>query len=641
VQRKNAALAIVANLISSHCYPMEASPSNSDDLTDQNVPAVVDRPDQREPDAGEISSSETPQQKSGWLKSAMSWTASAATHVVAVGVQKAGAVSVKAAELAIKGSQKTVELASRGTEKGKELLSAGKDKAKKLTAETKEKAVVYAQYSKEKAVQIRAASGGFVSSAASSIASGRVRLNQTLKRASEMVAPHNDAHMAEILSINDAAKQIHVATPVYLKALCDNWLSLWDENKTIESSSWRQLFNSSDAIKCLTLRILSDCTAAKDVCPSAVNLVIGALHSDEEHARRILLSAMDAARSLKGSRIGPRLCEIVGSACVHSSESSDLKLATERLRVEQKHHEGVVLRLQSLPKIDEHGKTDLPASADSEDDILRERLLQSAELIDSNNRMISLVDDIDKILKTTALSASELEQFVSQVELQRNLIEQDLGHVRIKQQEVSSKISDADAELLKISDSTQLELVAAEESRDAIKQRISELEAQLVHARADLAAAENHLIHVRHAGEVSKKNQLQEHDTLQKQFAGLIAEASQDECELRGIQTIESLLKSFSLETSAAYSKIISEMQQTSCRCKEDHLSAMTTHCRHLVSSTSVMRRQVEFLNSEIADLDVKASKLQELGMTKELKSIPLQKQVRDVLPSEFRLMYN
>jgi hypothetical protein len=43
------------------------------------------------------------------------------------------------------------------------------------------------------------------------------------------------------------------------------------------------------------------------------------------------------------------------------------------------------------------------------------------------------------------------------------------------------------------------------------------------------------------------------------------------------------------------------------------------------------MRRQLEFLNSEIADLDVKASKLQELGMSKELKSIPLQKQVRSI----------
>ena len=54
----------------------------------------------------------------------------------------------------------------------------------------------------------------------------------------------------------------------------------------------------------------------------------------------------------------------------------------------------------------------------------------------------------------------------------------------------------------------------------------------------------------------------------------------------------------------------------------------MTLHCRHLVSSTSIMRLQVEFLNSEIADLDAKASKLHELGMAKELKSIPSQKQV-------------
>jgi uncharacterized protein YlxW (UPF0749 family) len=100
---------------------------------------------------------------------------------------------------------------------------------------------------------------------------------------------------------------------------------------------------------------------------------------------------------------------------------------------------------------------------------------------------------------------------------------------------------------------------------------------------------------------------------------------------LRGIQTIESLLKSLSVEISAAHSKIISDMQQTSSRCKQEHVSAMTTHCRHLVSSTSVMRRQLEFLNSEIADLDVKASKLQELGMSKELKSIPLQKQVRSI----------
>jgi hypothetical protein len=548
----------------------------------------------------------------------MSWTASAATHVVAVGVQKAGAVSVKAAELAVKGSQKTVELASRGTEKGKELLSAGKDKAKKLTAETKEKAVVCAQYSKEKAVQIRAAGGGFVSSAASSIASGRVRLNQTLKRASEIVAPHNDVHMAEILSINDAAKQIPDATPLYLKALCDNWIAQWNENKTIESSPWRQLFTSSDAIKSLIYRILSDCTASKDPCSTAVNLVIAALHSDEEHARRILLSAMDAARSLKGSRIGPRLCEIVGSACVHSSESSDLKMAIERLRDEQKHHENVVQRLRSLPQIDEHGKADSHVSADSEDDILRERLLQSAELIDSNHRMISLVDDIDEVLKNTGRSAFEIEQFVSQVVSQRNLIEQDLSQVCTKQQEFSSKISDADAELIKSNHSVQLEIVAIEASRDAIKQRIEELETQLVHARAELTSSENHLVRVRQAGEVSKKHQVLQQDEL-------------NECELRGIQTIESLLKSLSVEISAAHSKIISDMQQTSSRCKQEHVSAMTTHCRHLVSSTSVMRRQLEFLNSEIADLDVKASKLQELGMSKELKSIPLQKQVRSI----------
>ena len=136
---------------------MESSPSNSDHSADQNIQAVGDCAQQLVPDTQEIGSSAPPQQKSGWLKSAMSWTASAATHVVAVGVQKAGAVTVKAAELAIKGSQKTVELASRGTEKGKELLSAGKDKAMKLSANTKEKAVVYAQYSKEKAVQIKAA----------------------------------------------------------------------------------------------------------------------------------------------------------------------------------------------------------------------------------------------------------------------------------------------------------------------------------------------------------------------------------------------------------------------------------------------------------------------------------------------------
>ena len=610
---------------------MESSPSNSDHSADQNIQAVGDCAQQLVPDTQEIGSSAPPQQKSGWLKSAMSWTASAATHVVAVGVQKAGAVTVKAAELAIKGSQKTVELASRGTEKGKELLSAGKDKAMKLSANTKEKAVVYAQYSKEKAVQIKAASGGFVSSAASSIASGRVRLNQTLKRASEMVAPHNDAHMAEILSFNDASKQIPLATPVYLKALCDNWIALWDENKTIENSSWRQLFSSSEAIKCLTLRILSDCTVAKDPCASAVKLVIGALHSDQEHAQRILLSAMDAARSLKGSRIGSRLCEIVASACVHSSESSDLKLAIEKLRDEQKLHESVIQRLQSLTQIDGHGKTDSSASTDSEDDILRDRLLLSASLIDSNNRMLSLIDDIEGILKTTGLSASELEQFVSQVVSQRSVIEQDLSNVRLKQQEISSKLSDVDSELIQTHDSTHLELVAAQESRDAIKQRIEELEAQLAQARAELVASENNLVRVRRAGEASKKHQLQEQDSLQKQFNGLVEDASQDECELRGIQTIESLLKSLSLEISAAHSKVVSDMQQTNGRCKGDHLSAMTMHSRHLVSSTSVMRRQVEFLNSEIADLDVKASKLQELGMAKELKSIPLQKQARDI----------
>ena len=323
---------------------MEANLDNSHDLTPhQDVLVADDGGHELAPNAHGDGSSE-PSQKS-WLKSALSWTASAATAVVTVGVQKAGAGAVKAAELALKGSQKTVELASRGTERGKELLSAGKDKAKKLSAETKEKAVVYAQYSKEKAGQIRAASGGLVSSAASSIAFGRVRFNQTLKRASEMVAPHNDAHMAEIVDINDAARQVPHATPVYLQALCENWIKLWDENKTIESSSWRQLFCSSEAVKSLTLRVLIDCTAAKEPCPSAVRLIVGSLHSDEEHARRIVSSAMDAARSLKGSRIGVSLCDIVGSACVHCSESSDLKLALERLRVEQKQYDSVVQRL--------------------------------------------------------------------------------------------------------------------------------------------------------------------------------------------------------------------------------------------------------------------------------------------------------
>ena len=116
---------------------------------------------------------------------------------------------------------------------------------------------------------------------------------------------------------------------------------------------------------------------------------------------------------------------------------------------------------------------------------------------------------------------------------------------------------------------------------------------------------------------------------MQKQLDGLTADASRDESELCGIQTIESLLKSLSLEIGAAHQRIIAEMQQTHGRCKDDHLSAMTLHCRHLVSSTSVMRRQVEFLNSEIADLEAKASKLQELGMVKEFKSIPSQKQAR------------
>jgi chromosome segregation ATPase len=245
--------------------------------------------------------------------------------------------------------------------------------------------------------------------------------------------------------------------------------------------------------------------------------------------------------------------------------------------------------------------------------------------------MISLVDDIDEVLKNTGRSAFEIEQFVSQVVSQRNLIEQDLSQVCTKQQEFSSKISDADAELIKSNHSVQLEIVAIEASRDAIKQRIEELETQLVHARAELTSSENHLVRVRQAGEVSKKHQVLQQDELKKQYTGLVAEASQDECELRGIQTIESLLKSLSVEISAAHSKIISDMQQTSSRCKQEHVSAMTTHCRHLVSSTSVMRRQLEFLNSEIADLDVKASKLQELGMSKELKSIPLQKQVRSI----------
>jgi hypothetical protein len=610
---------------------MDSSPSTSEDLTDQTVQSAADRShEMNAQDAPGTSSSANAQQKSGWLKSAMSWTASAATHVVAVGVQKAGAVSVKAAELAIKGSQKTVELASRGTEKGKELFSAGKDKAKKLSAETKEKAVVYAQYSKEKAGQIRAASGGFVSSAASSIASGRVRLNQTLKRASEIVAPHNDAHKAEIISINDAARQISTANPVYLKALCDNWITLWDENKTIDSSSWRQLFCSSDAIKCLTFRILNDCTAAKDPCPSSVNLVVGSLHSDEQHARRILFSAIDAARSLKGSRIASRLCEIVCSACIHCSESGDLKLEIEKLHNEQKHYESVSQRLQSLPKIDQHGKfnSSESVSTTSEDDVLRERLLQSAEMIDSHNRMFSLIEGIERILKTTGLSASELEHFVTQVVTQRDTIEQDLSSVRLKQQEVSSQSSDVDEELLRVNRSAHLELVTAQESRDGIKKRIEELEAQLAQARSELAASEKHLVSVLRAGEASKMQQLRQQESLRKQFDALAADALQDECELRGIQTIESLLKSLSHEISAAHSRTITEMQQSYSSCKDGHLSAMTLHCRHLVSSTSIMRLQVEFLNSEIADLDAKASKLHELGMAKELKSIPSQKQV-------------
>lgn len=580
-----------------------------------------------QPDTQDTNSSDQPQQKSGWLRSAMSWTASAVT----VGVQKAGAVTVKAAELAIKGSQKTVELASRGTEKGKELFSAGKDKAKKLSAETKEKAVIYAQYSKEKAGQIKAAGGGFVSSAASSLASGRVRFNQTLKRASEMVAPHSDAHKAEILSINDVARQIPLATPVYLKALCDNWITLWQENKTIESSSWRQIFCSSEAIKCLTFRILSDCAAAKSTCPSAVKLVTGSLHSDEKHAHGILSSAMEAAQSLKGSRIGSQLCEIMSSACLHCSESSELKLSIERLRLEQSHYECIVQKLQDLPRIDEHGKLNPSASSPalSEDDVLTERLLQSAQLIDSQNRILSLIDCVQKILQTTGVSASELEQFVSQIVLQRDDIEQDLTKVRLKQEEVSSQISDADAALLQHHDSSRLELVAAQEHRDGIKKRIEELEAQLAQARGELADSESHLAAVRRAGESTKKQHLQQQDSLQKQLNALVADASQDECELRGTQSIEALLKSMSLEISVAHNRIVTEMEQTHSRCKDDHLSAMSIHCRHLVSSTSVMRRQLEFLNSEVADLDAKASKLQELGMVKELKSVPSQKQAR------------
>jgi hypothetical protein len=613
---------------------MEGSLNNPHDWADQNQPGaqvVDDGAHELAPDAHGDVPSEPSQSKSGWLKSALSWTASAASAVVTVGVQKAGAGAVKAAEFAIKGSQKTVELASRGTERGKVLLSAGKDKAKKLSAETKEKAVVYAQYSKEKAGQIRAASGGLVNSAASSIAFGRVRLNQTLKRASEMVAPHNDAHMAEIVEINDSARQIPHATPVYLKALCDNWIKLWDENKTIESSSWRQLFCSSEAVKSLTLRALIDSTTSKEPCSSAVRLIVRSLHSDEEHATRILSSALDAARSLQGSRIGVNLCDIVGSACVHCSESSDLKLALERLRAEQKQYDSVVQQLQSLPAIDEHGKVVSSASPSTlaEDDVLRERLLKSAEMIDSQNRMFSLIEGIEHILKVTGLSASELEHFVSQVMLQRGVLEQDLSQLRVKQQQTSMQISDVDAELIKAGDLAHSELVGAQNVRDEILKHIQELEAQLEQARADLAASEIQLVSVRRAGEASKKQQLQQQDSLQKQFHTLTADASQDESELRGIQTIESLLKSLSLEIGAAHQRIIAEMQQTHGRCKDDHLSAMTLHCRHLVSSTSVMRRQVEFLNSEIADLEAKASKLQELGMVKEFKSIPSQKQAR------------
>jgi chromosome segregation ATPase len=260
---------------------------------------------------------------------------------------------------------------------------------------------------------------------------------------------------------------------------------------------------------------------------------------------------------------------------------------------------------------------------------LRERLLQSAELLDSQHRLLSLIDAIQKILQSTAVSASELEHFVCQIVSQRDEVEQDLSKVRLKQQEMSSQISDVDAALLNSHESAEQQLVAAQASRDGIKKRIEELEAQLALARGDLAASENHLASVRLAAEASKKQFLHQQGTLQKEFNVLVADASQDERELRGIQTIETLLKSFSLETSAAHNRIIAEMQQTHSRCSDDHFSAMTMHCRHLISSTSVMRRQVQFLNSEIADLDAKATKLQELGMTKELKGIPSHKQAR------------